>query len=524
MPVRKAAQPGPEMLRIGRLAELAGVPAPTIKHYVAEGLLPRPVKTGRTSAYYHPDSVARVKLIKRLQREQFLPLDVIRRILDSPDLETPGDLDRETQLGRRIAGVGRGRAREPSRRPMTRTEVLAAGHCSAHMLDRMAGLGLVTPRPGAEGPIYSGVDLETIDLALGHRRRTPEEDDPARPGLETMAVYARALEWAVERDVAAFVGRVLTDESPAEALDLAGRADDLLDRFMILHRGKLLRKAAGEAVGQWNRLRNRLDLLRPGPLPGRHLPDKPPTQPGWRLVWHFVRGEYPLALELALDDSHGRSGEAMLALTALGETQRAVTLAEEVLRQPTARTLDNLGAALAYTWAAAARPGFVEPLGLARPAITLLKRLERLLSDRADDGGSLAVVDRLALSVIGAVYLLLPRIFGFRPTGLELLEAAAHWLERGAPAGRLPRWFRLTLINEIAPRLEMNALTLTAEERLENLQPEMARPALERLADLAGPDTAAGSWAARELKRIAGPVEEDGPTDLARSTMRRPEK
>ena len=56
-----------ELLRMGELAEASGVPAPTIKHYLREGLLPEPVKTSRNMAYYPPEFVDRIRLIKRLQ-------------------------------------------------------------------------------------------------------------------------------------------------------------------------------------------------------------------------------------------------------------------------------------------------------------------------------------------------------------------------------------------------------------------------------------------------------------------------
>ena len=61
------------LLRIGQLANMAGVSAPTIKHYVKEGLLPRPVKTSRNMAYYDESCVERINLIKRIQKERFLP-------------------------------------------------------------------------------------------------------------------------------------------------------------------------------------------------------------------------------------------------------------------------------------------------------------------------------------------------------------------------------------------------------------------------------------------------------------------
>src|SRR5687768_10818315 len=64
------------------LAEAAGVSAGTIKHYLREGLLPEPVKTSRNMAYYPREFVERIRLIKQLQEERFLPLKVIKEILE----------------------------------------------------------------------------------------------------------------------------------------------------------------------------------------------------------------------------------------------------------------------------------------------------------------------------------------------------------------------------------------------------------------------------------------------------------
>src|ERR1700712_3663977 len=71
-----------ELLRMGELAEASGVPAPTIKHYLREGLLPEGVKTSRNMAYYPPDFVDRIRLIKRLQEERFMPLKAIKGVLE----------------------------------------------------------------------------------------------------------------------------------------------------------------------------------------------------------------------------------------------------------------------------------------------------------------------------------------------------------------------------------------------------------------------------------------------------------
>src|SRR5207248_11587697 len=69
------------------LAAASGVSAGTIKHYLREGLLPEPVKTSRNMAYYPPEFVERLRLIKQLQEERFMPLRVIRELLDRPDTD-----------------------------------------------------------------------------------------------------------------------------------------------------------------------------------------------------------------------------------------------------------------------------------------------------------------------------------------------------------------------------------------------------------------------------------------------------
>ena len=79
---------GPDngMLRMRELAEASGVSAGTIKHYLREGLLPEPVRTSRNMAYYPPEFVERIRLIKQLQEERFMPLKHIKAVLEQdPD-------------------------------------------------------------------------------------------------------------------------------------------------------------------------------------------------------------------------------------------------------------------------------------------------------------------------------------------------------------------------------------------------------------------------------------------------------
>jgi DNA-binding transcriptional MerR regulator len=70
------------LLRIGELAHLTKVSTRTIRFYVEEGLLPKPVKTNRNMAYYDPECIPKIKAIKKAQTERFLPLVVIGQMLE----------------------------------------------------------------------------------------------------------------------------------------------------------------------------------------------------------------------------------------------------------------------------------------------------------------------------------------------------------------------------------------------------------------------------------------------------------
>src|SRR5580765_2218052 len=100
-----AHRPNGDLLRIGELAEASGVPVPTIKHYLREGLLPEPVKTSRNMAYYPPEFVDRIKLIKQLQEERFMPLKAIKSVLEDDPERARALVELEDRiLNRALAG------------------------------------------------------------------------------------------------------------------------------------------------------------------------------------------------------------------------------------------------------------------------------------------------------------------------------------------------------------------------------------------------------------------------------------
>ena len=68
-------------MAISELSSCSGSPVSTIKFYLREGLLPKPVKTGETRAYYSLRHLDRLKLIQKIQKESKLPLQKIIEII-----------------------------------------------------------------------------------------------------------------------------------------------------------------------------------------------------------------------------------------------------------------------------------------------------------------------------------------------------------------------------------------------------------------------------------------------------------
>src|SRR3954447_24476796 len=152
MSAAKAKNENDEMLRMGELARASGVSAATIKHYLREGLLPEPVKTSRNMAYYPADFVERIRLIKQLQEERFMPLRVIKSMLDDEPERARALVELEDRiLEHALKGEEQTRVSAP--------EIRKRFEIPQEVLDRLAELGVLTP--SSRG--YSASDVRILE-------------------------------------------------------------------------------------------------------------------------------------------------------------------------------------------------------------------------------------------------------------------------------------------------------------------------------------------------------------------------
>ncbi len=89
-----------KFMKIGELVKCSGVPKTTIRYYINNGLLPDPVKTSQTMAYYDERHVKRLNDIRSMMEKEKLPLAALKRKFDAQEARFAS---RETEASGQIS-------------------------------------------------------------------------------------------------------------------------------------------------------------------------------------------------------------------------------------------------------------------------------------------------------------------------------------------------------------------------------------------------------------------------------------
>jgi DNA-binding transcriptional MerR regulator len=230
-------------LRIGELADRAGVSVATIKFYIREGLLPPPpVKTGRTMGYYDEAYLERLLLIRKLREERFLPIRAIRLLLEERG-DRPLEPEEHALLLRVGPMVAENLEAASPRAPLDRAAVLARYKMPADDLDVMVELGLCG-HDSARGQEFSAADLELFDaLEKAEQFGLTRERFP----VEGLAHYVELLGELARREVRRF-SHLAGQVPQAELTQLAAQATQVSEPILTLIRRKLILRALREEI------------------------------------------------------------------------------------------------------------------------------------------------------------------------------------------------------------------------------------------------------------------------------------
>ena len=230
------------MMRMGELAEASGVSAATIKHYLREGLLPEPVKTSRNMAYYPAEFVERIRLIKQLQEERYMPLKVIKDLLD----EDPDRAKALIELGDRLLE----RAKAADEQRVSAAEVRHRYEVPQEALDRLAEIEILSPDDAG----YSPTDLRIIE-AISRFRAGGYDERIGFTVYDTLR-YKKALGELVKEEVDVLMERLAGEMDADKVMELIEAGVEPLNELMAAMRTKQLvaelerRRGSGDGAAE----------------------------------------------------------------------------------------------------------------------------------------------------------------------------------------------------------------------------------------------------------------------------------
>jgi DNA-binding transcriptional MerR regulator len=220
------------LLKISELAERSGVSAGTIKHYLREGLLggsDEVVRTSRNMAYYPPDYVERIRLIKRLQEERFMPLRLIKGVMQDDPARAAALVEMEDRILERALAD----RREGER--VSAAEVGRRYDIPRNVLARLAQIGVLTPT--SKG--YDSDDVQIIE-AISRFRAGGYDEALGFTVFDTLR-YREALAPLVEEEVRTLLDRLAGEVSPERAAEIiTSGAEPLRELIGAMHSKMLL--------------------------------------------------------------------------------------------------------------------------------------------------------------------------------------------------------------------------------------------------------------------------------------------
>ncbi len=229
------------LLKMSELAERSGVSAGTIKHYLREGLLgsgDEVVRTSRNMAWYPPEFVDRIRLIKRLQEERFMPLRVIRRMMDDDPRRAAALVELEDRIRERAVAAGQTKR-------LSAAEVRRRYDVPQNVLDRLAELEVLTP--GSRG--YDADDVQIIE-AISRFRAGGYDERLGFTVFDTLR-YREALGPLVQEEVRTLLDRLAGEVDVDRAVDIiASGAQPLRELIGAMHSKMLLAELARQRAGR----------------------------------------------------------------------------------------------------------------------------------------------------------------------------------------------------------------------------------------------------------------------------------
>ncbi|RJP26726.1 MAG: MerR family transcriptional regulator [Candidatus Abyssobacteria bacterium SURF_5] len=228
-----------KLLKMHELSRLTGVPPGTIRYYINEGLLPRPLKTHRNMAYYDQSYVQRIRLIRELQEKRYFPLSIIKQILeqgessmDTQEIKTI--LELEGRLFKNISTL-------PKFDPPDLKALCELTGVSKEEVLEMERVGIIWRKLDGR---FDEDSVRIIEIL--RKLRDAGYTEEAGFNSEFIKIYVDLIEVLARQEVRFFSKTVTGRMSPDEMVNMAENGINLLNTLIGLLRKRMILKIGRE--------------------------------------------------------------------------------------------------------------------------------------------------------------------------------------------------------------------------------------------------------------------------------------
>jgi DNA-binding transcriptional MerR regulator len=224
--------------KMADLCRLTGMPRQAVHFYIQQGLVPPGRKTGRNNARYGDLHVERIRLVRQLQSERFMPLKAIRAVLDGrDDAFTPEQLRFIVDVKRRLSST-LAKPRDARRRVDARV-LLARNGLDAGDLDDLVRSQVIEFDQGPRGGLRVWSDDAWAFEMLRDVRRAGFARDLGFDA-KFLRLYERAVSSLVQREWRAITDR-LSSLPPDRVAPMLEAAMPLVHDFFARYHAKKVR-------------------------------------------------------------------------------------------------------------------------------------------------------------------------------------------------------------------------------------------------------------------------------------------
>jgi DNA-binding transcriptional MerR regulator len=216
-----------------------GLTRDTIHFYIAEGLVPPPTRKRRNMAWYGPEHLQRLNVIKTLQQERFLPLKAIKAVLQHGEHDagisfTAGQADLIARLKAELRDAQRNRAAT-----VALDEIALAAPLERAELEELATKGVIDLIDENGRMSVSPDDAEILQGLASIKKVVDRPDGSWRP--DDWAMLDRLATNLIEYEIATFADR-FPDVGSRPIDEVVNATIPIINRvFGILHMKKVRR-------------------------------------------------------------------------------------------------------------------------------------------------------------------------------------------------------------------------------------------------------------------------------------------